>query len=70
MYGMAGMAVIGGVVMFVISDRKLKRTKDDEQTGVDPAHLTSYEISSSAGSYKTNRGESHLIAYKKSKMPL
>jgi hypothetical protein len=70
MYGMAGMAVIGGVVMFVISDRKLKRTKDDEQTGVDPAHLTSYEISSSAGSYKTNRGESHLIAYEKSKMPL
>lgn len=70
MYGMAGMAAIGGVVMFVISDRKLKRDKNMGQTGVDPAHLTSYEISSSAGSYKTNRGESHLISDQKSKMPL
>ena len=70
MYGMAGMAVIGGVVMFVVSDRKLKKDKDEGQTGVNPAHLISYEISSSAGSYKTNRGESHLITTEKSKMPL
>jgi len=70
MYGMAGMAVIGGVIMFVISNRKLKKDKDEGQTGVDPAYLTSYEISSSAGSYKTNRGESHLTVYEKSRMPL
>ena len=70
MYGMAGMAAIGGVVMFVVSDRKLKKDKDEGQTGVNPAHLISYEISSSAGSYKTNRGESHLITNEKSRMPL
>ncbi|QLH07845.1 hypothetical protein C5F50_01110 [Nitrosopumilus ureiphilus] len=70
MYGMAGIAAIGAVVMFVISDRKLKKDKDEGQTGVDPAHLKSYETSSSAGSYKTNRGESYLIPNHKSKMPL
>jgi hypothetical protein len=67
MYGMVGFAVVGGIVMFVISDRKLKKDKNEGQTGVDPAHLIAYETSSSAGGYKTNRGESHLILNDKSK---
>ena len=70
MYGMAGIAAIGAVAMFVISDRKLKKDRDEGQTGVNPAHLSSYEISSSAGSYKTNRGESYLTLDVKSKTPV
>ena len=70
MYGMAGFAVIGGIVMFVMSDRKLKKDKNEGQTGVDPAHLVAYDTSSSSGGYKTNRGESHLVSNDKSKMPL
>jgi len=69
MFGMAGMAAIGGIVMFVYSNRKLKKDRNQGQTGVDPAHLRSYETSTSAGSYKTNRGESYLIS-NKSRMPL
>ncbi|WP_316504820.1 hypothetical protein [Nitrosopumilus sp.] len=72
MYGMAGFAAVGGAVMFVISNRKLKKDKDEGQTGVDPAHLKAYETSNSAGGYKTNRGESYLISNQteESKMPL
>jgi hypothetical protein len=70
MYGMAGIAAIGAVVMFVISDRKLKKDKNEGQTGVDPAHLRSYETSNSAGGYKTNRGESLLVSNEKSKMAI
>jgi len=70
MYGMAGMAAIGALVMFVISDRKLKKDKNEGQTGVDPAHLRSYETSNSAGGYKTNRGESLLVSNEKSKMAI
>lgn len=70
-YGMAGIAAISGIAMFVISDRKLKRTKDDlTQTGIVPSDLQSYETSNSAGGYKTNRGESYLISCKESRMPL
>ena len=70
-YGMAGMAAVGGVVMFAISNRRLKNDSLNRgQTGVDPAHLVSYETSNSAASYKTNRGESYLIADKRTKMPV
>ena len=69
MYGMASMAVIGGIVMFVVSNRKLKQDKNQGQTGIDPAHLRSYETSDSAGGYKTNRGESYLVP-SESKMPI
>lgn len=69
MYGMAGMAVIGGIVMFVFSNKKLKQDKGQGQTGIDPAHLRSYETSESAGGYKTNRGESYLVP-SESKMPI
>ena len=67
MYGMAAMSVIGGVVMFVFSSRKLKHDKHQGQTGVDPADLVVRETSSFAGRYKTNRGESHLALPEKSK---
>jgi len=70
MFGMAGMAVLGAVVMFVFSNRKLKKDKNQGQTGIDPAHLRSYETSISAGSYKTNRGESYLISNEKSSTPI
>ena len=70
MYGMAGMAAIGGIVMFVFSNRKLKKDQNEGQTGIDPAHLRSYDTSVSAGSYKTNRGESYLISNEKSRMPI
>ena len=70
-YGMAGIAAISGMAMFVISDRKLKKNKDDHiQTGIDPSDLRSYETSTSAGGYKTNRGESYLVSREESRMPL
>ena len=70
MYGMAGMAAIGTAVMFVVSDRKTKKDKHEGQTGINPIFLTSHETSDSAGSYKTNRGESFQIVNSESKMPL
>ena len=70
-YGMAGIAAISGIAMFVISDRKLKKNKDDNiQTGINPSDLRSCETSSSSGGYKTNRGESYLISHEESRMPL
>jgi len=70
MYGMASMAAIGGIAMFVISSKKLKKDQDQGQTGVDPAYLIAYDTSNSAGSYKTNRGESYLAQQEDSKMPV
>lgn len=69
MYGMAGLAAVGGVGMFIISNRRLRKDQDQGQTGIDPANLRAYEISTSAGGYKTNRGEAVLIN-KISKMPV
>ena len=60
MYGMAGIAAIGGMTMFVFSNRKLKKDQEQGQTGIDPAHLIAYETSNSSGGYKTNRGETVL----------
>ncbi|MGY5146706.1 MAG: hypothetical protein ACW9W4_01725 [Candidatus Nitrosopumilus sp. bin_7KS] len=59
MYGISGLGVAAAVGFFVISDRKAKRTSS-EQSGIDPAHLESVPISSSAGRYQTNRGTSQL----------
>ena len=67
MYGMAGAAAIGGAAVFVFSNQKLKRDQDQEQTGIDPSRLISYETSTSAGGYKTNRGESYLLVGTNSK---
>jgi len=63
MYGMASIAAIGGGAMFVFSNRKTKKDLDQGQTGIDPAHLRSFESNQSAGSWKTNRGESYLKDY-------
>ncbi|QMU54779.1 MAG: hypothetical protein GKS07_07765 [Nitrosopumilus sp.] len=70
MYGMAGFAIIGTIVMFVVSNQKIKKGKDEGQTGIDPADLRAYETSESAGSYKTNRGESIFVSKEKSHMAI
>jgi hypothetical protein len=70
MYGMAGMAAIGGMAMFFFSNRKLKQDQNQGQTGIDPTYLTVYDTSNSAGGYKTNRGESNLVISKASKTPV
>lgn len=58
-YGMAGLAAVGGGVFFVFSNRKLKG-EGTEQTGIDPSRLTAYQTSASAGGYQTNRAEAQL----------
>jgi len=58
-YGMAGMAAIGGIGFFIFSNRSLKNTQS-EQTGIDPNRLVGYETSASSGGYQTNRGEAQL----------
>ncbi|MFB5612032.1 MAG: hypothetical protein ACE5RL_01885, partial [Nitrosarchaeum sp.] len=44
---------------FIFSNRALKNQKVGQQ-GIDPSRLVSYQTSSSAGGYQTNRGESYL----------
>lgn len=58
-YGMAGMAVIGGVAFFIYSNRALKNEKQGQQ-GIAPDRLVGYQTSASAGGYQTNRGEAQL----------
>jgi len=58
-YGMAGLAAIGGIGFFIFSSRALKN-QDTAQTGIDPSRLTGYQTSASAGGYQTNRGEAQL----------
>lgn len=58
-YGMAGMAAIGGIVFFIYSNRSLKNQTIGQQ-GIDPSKLVSYQTSSSSGGYQTNRGEAQL----------
>ena len=58
-YGMAGMAAIGGIGFFIFSSRALKN-QETAQTGIDPSRLTGYQTSSSSGGYQTNRGEAQL----------
>ncbi|ABK77842.1 hypothetical protein CENSYa_1218 [Cenarchaeum symbiosum A] len=59
-YGMAGLAAVGGGVFFIFSNRQLKKEQGQGQTGIDPSLLTSYQTSASAGGYQTNRGEAQL----------
>ncbi len=59
-YGMAGLAAVGGGAFFVFSSRQLKKEAGQGQTGIDPARLTGYQTSASAGGYRTNRGEAQL----------
>ncbi|MFB5613999.1 MAG: hypothetical protein ACE5RI_02770 [Candidatus Nitrosomaritimum yanchengensis] len=58
-YGMAGMAAIGGIGFFIFSSRALKN-QETAQTGIDPSRLTGYQTSASSGGYQTNRGEAQL----------
>jgi hypothetical protein len=61
LYGMAGMAAIGGVAMYMMSQRKLKGERGHyDQTGIDPSNLTGVQTSASSGGYQTVRGEAHL----------
>lgn len=58
-YGMAGLAVVGGGLFFVISNRALKNEKQGQQ-GIDPKNLVGYQTSTASGGYQTNRGEAQL----------
>ncbi len=58
-YGMAGMAAIGGIAFFIFSNRALKNQTIGQQ-GIDPSRLVSYQTSASSGGYQTNRGEAQL----------
>lgn len=59
-YGMAGMAAVGGGIFFFISSRALKKEAGQGQRGIDPSRLVGYQTSASAGGYQTNRGEAQL----------
>jgi len=61
LYGMAGMAALGGVAMMFMSMRKLKKEKGHyQQTGIDPSQLTGVQTSASSGGYQTVRGEAQV----------
>ena len=61
LYGMAGMAALGGVAMMMISKRKLAKEKGHyQQTGIDPTQLTGVQTSASSGGYQTVRGEAQV----------
>jgi len=61
LYGMAGMAAVGGAAIMIISQRKLKREgKNLQQTGIDPTQLTGQQTSASSGGYQTVRGEAQV----------
>jgi len=59
-YGMAGMAAIGGVAIMLMSSRKLKKEKGMGQTGIDPSQLRAVATSAGSGGYQTVRGEAQL----------
>jgi hypothetical protein len=61
LYGMAGMAAVGGAAMMMISKRKLNKEKGHyQQTGIDPTQLTGVQTSASSGGYQTIRGEAQV----------
>ena len=61
LYGMAGMAALGGVAMMFMSWRKLSKEKGHyQQTGIDPSQLTGVQTSASSGGYQSNRGEARV----------
>ena len=62
-YGMAGMAVVGGVAVMFMSNRKLKAEEGLGQQGIDPSQLQAYETSAASGGYQTTRGEAQLKGY-------
>jgi len=61
LYGMAGMAAMGGAAMLLVSKRKLNKEKGHyQQTGIDPTQLTGVQTSASSGGYQTIRGEAQV----------
>ena len=58
-YGMAGLAAVGGIGFFIVSSRSMKNQVQGQQ-GIDPNNLVGYQTSASSGGYQTNRGEAHL----------
>jgi len=61
LYGMAGMAAVGGAAMMMVSKRKLNKEKGHyDQTGIDPTQLTGVQTSASSGGYQTVRGEAQV----------
>jgi hypothetical protein len=50
-YGMAGMAAIGGIGFFIFSSRSLKN-QETAQTGIDPNRLTGYSYEQSRSVYE------------------
>ena len=60
-YGMAGMAGVVGIGVFIISEKKRKKDVGQGQTGIDPSKLRASGTSASAGGYQTNRGESYVV---------
>jgi len=58
-YGMAGMAALGGIGFFIYSNRSLKKETQGQQ-GIAPDQLVGYQTSASSGGYQTNRGEAQL----------
>jgi len=61
LYGMAGMAAIGGAAMMLVSKRKQNKEKGHyQQTGIDPTQLTGVQTSASSGGYQTVRGEAQV----------
>ena len=61
LYGMAGMAAVGGAAIMIISQRKLKKEGTNlQQTGIDPSQLTGVQTSASSGGYQTVRGEAQV----------
>jgi len=61
LYGMAGMAALGGIAMMFMSKRKLSKEKGHyQQTGIDPSQLTGVQTSASSGGYQTVRGEAQV----------
>jgi len=61
LYGMAGMAAVGGAALYMMSQRKLKKEKGHyQQSGIDPTQLTGYQTSAGSGGYQTVRGEAQV----------
>lgn len=61
-YGMAGLAAVGGGVFFMFSSRQMKKEQNQGQTGIDPKYLRAYSTSESSGAYQTTRGEAQLAS--------
>lgn len=74
MYGMSIAGVAGTAVLFWVSGRRTRMEHGKGQTGIDPSRLQVRETNTAAGSYRTNRGESHLAydppRHHKSRMPV